>query len=52
VETKPKPRNTALRVRVNEDDLKRLRRLAAIERRTVSQIVWIAIQDLLEKAEA
>ena len=49
--TNHKPRDASLRVRVTQDELERLQKLAAQERRTVSQLVWIAVQDYLRSNE-
>ena len=49
--TNHKPRDASLRVRVTKDELDRLQKLAAQERRTVSQLVWIAVQDYLRSNE-
>lgn len=45
-------RSTSLRVRVTPAELAKIRQVADDERRTVSQLVWIAIQQYLAKASA
>jgi uncharacterized protein (DUF1778 family) len=45
----PASRAVSIRVRITPDELEQLREAADADRRTVSQLAWIAIQDYLAR---